>query len=234
MSKLVITEDLISTLINETAPLVSQATGWELDIASLQSRVLPKDQGYEAIVEGKLRLLGLQVSPGRDLVTRTAEYLVESNVLAAYEPLANELMVIRENVDDSNLDGLRLVLAHELTHRGQHVNHPELFERVNRILVSMLKGAEAGTIDLQRTLKYFEEVKPLMTLIESHASYIQGVIGRQHYPDAQIEQHFTLPVLLFRVLGFGKTAQYTEGLPQVSAAMQQGTIDRLFRGEAGL
>ena len=33
-----------------------------------------------------------------------------------------------------------------------------------------------------------------------------------------IERHFTLPVLLFRVLGFGKTAQYTDGLPQVTEA----------------
>lgn len=234
MSKLTITEELITSLIGETAPLVSQATGWGLDIPSMKSRVLPKDQGYEAIVEDKLRLLGLQVSPGRDLITRTAEYLVESNVLAAYEPLANELMVIRENVDDSNPDGLRLVLAHELTHRGQHVNHPELFERVNRILVTMLRGAESAAMDLQQTLKYFEEVKPLMTLIESHASYIQGIIHQKHYPNAQIEQHFTLPVLIFRVLGFGKTSQYTEGLPQVTRAMQQGSIDRLFRGEAGV
>jgi hypothetical protein len=30
------------------------------------------------------------------------------------------------------------------------------------------------------------------------------------------------------VLGYGKVAQYTEGLPQVTTAMQQGSIDRLF------
>jgi hypothetical protein len=232
MTRLVIDDNLITSLISEVAPLVSQVTGWNLDIPSLRSRVLPREQGYEEIVEGKLRLLGLQVSPKRDLITRTVEYLVESNVLAAYEPLANELMVVRENVDDSNLDGLKLILAHELTHRGQHVNHPSLFERVNQLLTSAIKGMEAGEVDLQKTRAYFEEVKPLMTLIESHASYIQGTLGKKYYPQAQIEHHFTLPVLIFRVLGYGKAAQYTGGVPQVAAAMKQGNIDGLFQGGA--
>ena len=234
MPKLTIDDRLVSSLNNETAPLVSRVTGWELNIPSLHSRVLPRDQGFEAIVEGKLRLLGLPVSPQRDLITRTAESLIESNTLAAYEPLANELMVIRENVDDSNLDGLRLVLAHELTHRGQHVNHPELFERVNRLLLSVIQGMGSSQVDFQQIRAYFEQVKPLMTLIESHASYVQGLMKQQFYPLAQIEKHFTLPVLLFRVLGFGKTAQYTDGLPKVSAAMQKGQIDTLFRGQAGV
>ena len=233
MAKLILEDTLISALVNEVAPLVTSITGWDLHMTSLRSRVLPKDQGYEQIVEGKLRGLGLPVSPERDIVTRTVEYLVENNVLAAYEPLTNELMVLRENVDDSNLDGLKLILGHELTHRGQHMTHPELFERVNRILVDVIKGMETGQVDLQKLQGYFEEVRPLMTLIESHASYVQSVLCQRYFPDAQIERHFTLPVLLFRVLGFGKIAQYTEDLPQVATAMQQGSVDRLFREQVG-
>lgn len=234
MPKLTIADNLVTILITEVAPIVSRVTGWDLDLPSLHNRVLPKNQGFEAIVEGKLRLLGLPVSPQRDLITRTAESLIENNTLAAYEPLANELMVIRENVDDSNLDGLRLVLAHELTHRGQHVNHPELFERVNKLLLSVIKGMDSDQVDFQQIRLYFEQVKPLMTLIESHASYVQGLMKQQYYPLAQIEKQFSLPVLLFRVLGFGKTSQYTAGLPQVTSAMQKGRIDSLFRSRAGV
>ena len=106
MAKLILEDNSISALVSEIAPLVSSITGWDLHPSSLRTRVLPKDQGYEEIVEGKLRGLGLPISPERDIVTRTVEYLVENNVLAAYEPLTNELMVLRENVDDSNLDGL--------------------------------------------------------------------------------------------------------------------------------
>jgi len=232
MTKLIIEDILISTLVNEVAPLVSSITGWDLHVTTLHTRVLPKDQGYEEIVEAKLTALGLTYDLGRDIVTSTVEYLVENNVQAAYEPLTNELMVLRENVDDSNLDGLKLILGHELTHRGQHMTHPELFEHVNRILADVIKGMESGQVDFQKMLGYYGQVRPLMTLIESHASYVQAVLCQRYFPNAQMERHFTLPVLLFRVLGFGKVAQYTEGLPQVTAAMQQGNIDRLFREHA--
>ena len=233
MSKLTIDDRLINSLVNQVSSLVGTITGWDLQIPTLRCRVLPKDQGYEEIVQGKLRLLGLPVSPQRDIVDRTVEFLVENNVLAVYEPLSNELMVVRENVDDSNLDGLKLVLAHELTHRAQHVHHPALFERVNSILVSVFKGMESGQFDFQKLLGYSEEVKPLMTLIESHASYVQGVLKQMHYPGAHIETRFTLPVILFRIIGVGKTSQYTEGLPQVVAAMQRGGVDGLFRSVGG-
>jgi len=233
MAKLTIDDHLISIMINEVAPLVSSVTGWDLHIPSLRKRILPKDQGYEEIVQGKFRLLGLPVSQKRDMVDRAVEYLVENNVLAAYEPLSNELMLVRENMDDSNLDGLKLVLAHELTHRGQHIHHPKLFERVNRILVSAIQGMESGQADIQKMMVYFEEVKPLMTLIESHASYIQGALKQMYFPRAYVETRFTLPVILFRIIGFGKTSQYTEGLAQVAAAMQCGSADGLFSSVAG-
>jgi len=234
MPKLVIDEQLVASLVKETAPLVSQLTGWNLGIPALQVHVLPRDQGFEAIVEQKFHLLGLSGNPHRDLITRAAESLVENNTLAAYEPLANQLMVIRENVDDSNMDGLRLVIGHELTHRGQHVNHPLLFERINKLLVSVITGMETGRVGLLQVQTYFEQVRPLMTLVESHASYVQGQLKERYYPQAKIEERLTLPVLLFRLLGFGKTAQYSDGLPQVTEAMRVGRIDLLFRGQAGV
>ena len=232
MAKLILEDNSISTLVNEVAPLVTSITGWDLRLATLRTRVLPKDQGYEEIVEAKLSTLGMKNNLERDIATRTVEYLVENNVLASYEPLTNELMVLRENVDDSNLDGLKLILGHELTHRGQHIAHPELFERLNHILVDVIKAAETGQIDLQNLKGYYEAARPLMTLIESHASYVQAALCQRYFPHAQIERHFTLPVLLFRVLGFGKVSQYTEGLPQVAEAMQQGNVDHLFRERA--
>jgi hypothetical protein len=229
MPKLNLDDNSITALVSEVAPLVSAVTGWDLQLASLRCRVLPKDQGYEEIVENKMLALGLPFSLERDIVTRTVEYLVENNFLAAYEALTNELLVVRENVDDSNLDGLKLVLGHELTHRGQHIAHPELFARLNRILADMIKGLETGQADLHKLLGYYQQVQPLMTLIESHASYVQGVLCQRYFPQAQIEHHTSLPALLFRVLGYGKVAQYTEGLPQVAAAVNQGTLDGLFR-----
>jgi hypothetical protein len=61
MTKLTIDDNLISSLVSEVAPLVSSITGWDLHITTLHSRVLPKDQGYEEIVEGKLRLVDIDL-----------------------------------------------------------------------------------------------------------------------------------------------------------------------------
>lgn len=233
MSRLTLDDTSVSALVSEVAPLVSAITGWRLDLPSLVCRVLPRQRGYEEIVEARLERLGLPAAPQRDLVTSAVEVLVESNVLAAYEPLTGTLLVVRENVDDSNLDGLRLILGHELTHRGQHIQHPALFERVNRVLVDMIQAMAGGEVDPGRVRLFFDEVQPIMTLIESHASYVQQELHRRHFPAAQIERQNSLPAVLFRVLGFGKTAQYTQGLPQVTAAVEQGGIDRLFRESAG-
>ena len=232
MVKLTIDDVLISSLVSEVGPLVSSITGWDLQLAGLKTVVVPKEQGYEAIVEGRLSALGIPVRAERDIIDRTVEYLVENNVLAAYEPLTGELVVVRENVDDSNREGLMLVLAHELVHRGQHIHHPQIFEHVNRILLAVFNEMNTGQADISRMMAYFEEVKPLMTLIESHASYVQGVLLQMYFPQARIETRFTLPVILFRIIGFGKTAQYTESLPQVADAVEQGSIDRLFEDVA--
>ena len=56
------------------------------------------------------------------------------------------------------------------------------------------------------------------------ASYVLGMLKQMHYPGAHIETRFTLPVILFKIIGFGKTSQYTEGIPQVVAAMRGGSL----------
>ena len=48
------------------------------------------------------------------------------------------------------------------------------------------------------------------------------------YPNAVIESHFSLPVLLMRVLGRAKRSQYKDGVPMVAAAMAQGDVDGLY------
>jgi hypothetical protein len=154
--------------------------------------------------------------------------MVEQNTLAAYIPGAAEILVIRENVDDSNLDGLKLVLVHELVHRGQHVNRPELFERVDALLRESYNILHSSTPDLQAQQQVFRQVQPLMTLMESHASYVHGLLRPLHFPHAQVESHFNLATVLMRLVGGQKLAQYTDGLPQVARATRQGNIEALY------
>jgi len=192
---------------------------------------LPRNRGYEEIVLGRLRGIGLRLGDdgSRSIAERLVEYCVEDSVLAAYEPSTQEVMVVRENVDDSNLDGLKLVLAHELVHRGQHVNHPHLFTRVDDIARELFAYLSQGDASLQGLLRRIDEIRPIMTLIESHANYVQAVLAQTHFPGARIESHFSLATLLLRVFGRPKTAQYTEAIPTVAAATTAGDIDSLYR-----
>ena len=224
-----VTDRLIRELITQVAPMVEEATGWGLDISSLRSRALPRDQGYEEILLGRIRGAGVQIGDNgsRGMLERLTEYIVESNVLAAYEPSRQEILVIRENVDDSNLDGLRLVIAHELVHRAQHVNHGELFDRVDRGIrqVFELIMQPGGFI---RAFENMKEMQPVMTLLESHAHYVQEVLRDTRFPNARVESHFDLPALLLRLLGKGKIAQYREGIPAVAEAVARGTMESLY------
>ena len=232
MARLKVTDRLIERLVGEVAPLVEEVTGWDLAIGGLRPRVLPKDMGYEEICLGRLRGAGIAIErfEPRGLLRRLIEYVIEANVLGAYEPSTEELLVVRENVDDSNLDGLRVVVSHELVHRGQHVNHPNVFERVDAMLRSLFDAIASGPMDLAELRRRIDEVRPLMTVVESHAVYVQEQLRCTHFADAVIESHFNLPTLLFRLFGGAKIRQYTDGVPQIADAVSRGGVDALYTG----
>lgn len=231
MTKLILNDKLITSLITEVAPRVVSLTGWDLDLPSLRCRILPRNRGYEEALLGRLSQLGIEnwgeMLPG--IVERLVEYMIEANYLAAYMHGSGEILVIRENVDDSNLDGLKLILGHELVHRGQHRTHPELFQRIDDYTVQVFSEIQKQPADFQQVQLAFEQIQPIMTVLESHASYIQALLNQKYYPDAQIETPFNLAILLMRLVGAPKLAQYTDGLPQIESAYQTGEVDRLYR-----
>ena len=230
VTRLDVTDELVGRLIGEVTPLVEAATGWAIAAEGVRPRVLPKDMGYEAICLGRLRGAGIDVErlAPTGLMRRLLEYVIEGNALGAYEPSSEELLVVRENVDDSNLDGLRLVVSHELVHRGQHVRHPRLFARVDQMLRDLFAVLESEEAEAADILRFLEEIRPVMTLIESHAMVVQERIRRERFPDAVIESHFSLAGLLLRLFAGAKVRQYTEGAPAIAAALSRGEIDGLY------
>ncbi|MGD2175041.1 MAG: hypothetical protein PVJ27_06525 [Candidatus Brocadiaceae bacterium] len=230
MAKLDVSEGLIEELAAEAAPLVAELTGWELGLRTLVCRVLPKDRGYEEVVLGRIRGAGVSLDGEHEkgLLERLLEYVVEGNCLAAYEPGTEQLLVVRENVDESNLAGLELIVAHELVHRGQHVNHGYLIERINRAVRAAFACLEEPEPRFREACARVAEVTPVMTLLESHAAYVQEALRRSHLPDARIESHFSLPALLLRVFGGAKLSQYREALPAVARATREGSLDALY------
>ena len=228
--RLVVTEQLIREVVHEVAPVVSEATGWPLEIRALGRRVLPRDRGYEEVLLARIKGAGIDLgdAPKRGLLERLLEYVVEGTVLAAYEPSTSELLVVRENVDDSNLDGLRLVVAHELVHRGQHVNHGELFAQVDAAVRAAFEGFLPGGGGIRQAIEHLRSIQQIMSLLESHALYVQEQLRQTHLPGAIIESHFDLPGLLLRVFGKAKLAQYAAAVPEVAAASVRGEVESLY------
>jgi len=230
MTRIDVTVPLVRRLAEEVGPLVRKLTGWRLDLPGLEIRVLPQDRGYEEVVLRRLKGAGLSVDEDepRGLFERIVEYVVERSVAAAYEPSTGGLMVIRENVDESNLDGLRLVVAHELVHRGQHLQHPELFERVDSVVRRTFDYMSDGGSDLDVILGNATEIQSIMTVLESHAVYVQEVLRETRYPNAMIESHFSLAAVLLRFFAGAKAAQYRDGVPQVAEATRNGRVDQMY------
>ena len=136
-----------------------------------------------------------------------------------------------KTVDDSNLNGLRVILGHELVHRAQHVSHPQIFTRLENLMRRILQEIfTAETVpDLASIRDTLMQIKSIMTLIESHASVIQYTLVRNSYPDAHVESHWNLPSLLLRLVGARKLSQYEDGIPMVMQAMKRGAIDDLYK-----
>jgi len=232
---LTITDTLLHDIIAEVGPLVEGITGWELGLEALGCRIIPKQQAFEEVLLGRLQGMGLapEALGQSGLATRLLEFLIEGNVQAAYDPGRGELLVIRENVDDSNPDGLRVIVAHELVHRGQHLHHVELFTRVDEMMGNFLTRVLERGIGIRDTMRVVNEIQPLMTLLESHAFYVQESLRASRFPAARIESHFSLPTLLFRLFGARKLAQYTDGFSAVAAASERGEVDTLYTEIAG-
>jgi hypothetical protein len=228
--KLHLSDELVTAMLYQIAPQVTQLTGWDLGLDTLKCRVVPKDQGYEAILLTRLEGMGIHgwLDMVPDLFERMLEFLIEQNTLAAYLPEKSEILVIRENVDDSNMDGLRLLLAHELVHRGQHIVHGHLFSRLEELLHQAYVQIQSSDMDFRQTMQIMDEIQPIMTLLESHAAYVQGILQRTCFPNAHIESQFNLATLLMRLIGARKIAQYSDELPQINAAVASVKVNSLY------
>ena len=225
-----LTDPLVNEIVHQVAPKVTQLTGWDLSLDTLNCRALPKDLGYEELLVTRLNEIALQdcLDLLPDMFERMLEFLIEQNTLAAYLPETGEILVLRENVDDSNLDGLRLVLAHELVHRGQHIAHGHLYRRLQQLLQLAFTELQSADPNFSQILRTIDEINPIMTLLESHAAYIQSILKQACFPNAIIESHFNLATLLMSLVGAQKLAQYTDGLPQIKAATASGNVGALY------
>lgn len=224
-----ITDMLVSGLVAEVAPLVENLTGWTLELESMNSRVINRKNGYEEIVVNRLRGAGIEIdeNEGKSFVEYIIGYIVENNVLGVYQPAQEELLIIRENMSCGNLDALKLVVAHELVHRGQHVHHPELIRQVDKAIRETFQ-ALSGHAGVRAVRAKIAELQPLMTLMESHAYYVQELLGTSHFYRAMVKSRSGLATLALRIFGGVKLSQYKGDVSAVKEAMAADKIDSLY------
>jgi len=230
MKKLNITSDLIQNIVKEITPLVENLTQWQLNINTLRILILPKDQGYEEVILGRLQGAGIHIDKNhpRSIIEKLLEHVLEANILGAYQPGTQEIIIIRENVDESNPEGLKLIIGHELVHRGQHLYFKHLFDQVDERIKNTFDYINSGTVPLKKITQEMEKIRPIMSLIESHAYYIQNILKQNYFPKAKIESHFNVATVLMSIFGKAKSSQYTEKIPEVNNAFNNGNMDSLY------
>jgi hypothetical protein len=225
-----VSESLIRRLVDGVVPLVSHLTGWNLRTGDLGTRVLGKNGCNEEIIRRRLNSAGIDLPPKQsgDFQEVLMSRLLEENILAAYDHGGQEIIVVRENVEAGDIDGLRLVLAHELVHRGQHVQHRKVFGLADSLLreAVSITGPEGAATDLARGR--LNRLDAIMTLLESHARYVEREVNRLYLPRATVPSHFDMLAFLFQVLNPRKSRQYSDGLPEVANAVQSGKVDSLY------
>lgn len=230
MAYLDVSEDLVRRLVAGVAPLVSHLTGWNLRTGDLGARVLERAGCNEEILGRRLKSAGIIPIPRQagDFYELLMDRLLEENILAAYDHGGQEIVVVRENVEGSDLDGLRLVLAHELVHRGQHVQHRNIFVLADALLREAVSEAGPDPDTAAAPPGQPSRLDAIMTLLESHARYVEQEVNRLYLPRAKVQSHFNMLAFLFQALNPRKSRQYSDGLPEVANAVRAGTVDSLY------
>ena len=231
MANLDVSESLVHRLVADVSPLVTHLTGWNLRAGGLGERVLSRDGCNEEIVRRRLRSAGIAALPHQagGFYELLMSRLLEENILAAYDHGGQEILVVRENVEQGDLDGLRIVLAHELVHRGQHVQHGALFALADSLLREVYSEAGEDGGRAQTARARLDRIGRIMTLLESHAHHLEQEIKRLYLPRATVQARFDMTAFLFQVLDPQKARQYSDGLPAVAEAIRSGTVDSLYQ-----
>jgi hypothetical protein len=215
-------------IIEEVAPHVERLTGWDVLSGQLGLLIIPKERAFEEIALGRLERIGVPVSSlpaATNVVERVMSYVLRSAILAAYDPTLDSIFIVRDNVDEANLDGLKVILGHELVHRGQAKRYPAHLAFVDATVREMMMRPK-GLLDLwQKT----NDVNRIMTLIEGHATWVHEQLQRI-YPNARIRRHhFSILTALLRIVAAAKVHQYTAGKRLVAQAGDPASIEELYR-----
>lgn len=187
--RLKISNELVTHCLCEMSPLVEQLTGWtglatnaKITVTSEADRILAR----------QFTELGLQRYP---LIGRLVSRTLYATSYAFYDPLSGEIVVNETLTAHCSLDGLKIILGHELVHEGQFRHSRGLIDEYRRAchnLVDFCLTSETESIsDLAATIQE-SPAYGIMARLEGYAYYIQKDFLEKYYNCALIIPHVSL------------------------------------------
>jgi hypothetical protein len=229
MRRLPITPDLLWVQVHRVAPEVELLTGWPLRLNSLQVFVVSRRDAAEFAFAEMLRSARLPPSTVRaDEPLGWLRRAARGRAIGAfYEHGRNAICAVSDNVDESNNDGLALILAHELAHRAQHLQYQRIHAKVQAATRRLYRLAGKPSTTEEEWRAVTDEITPIMTVMESHATYVTELARRTRLPLGRTEPVPWLARRLDELLDRDKCAQYRE-TRLIARAVGMGELGDLF------
>ncbi len=180
-------DDIVRHCLTEVAPRVQRLTRWPGLLDDLQVRVSEDLGDY-------LDTLFERYDAKPDALTaRLVHGVLKRRVLALYDPLLDAIFVNTRTSRHCNLDGLKVILGHELVHVGQFRKSPRLraqYETRTREMMELEVGDQSPAELLESLRK--SDLHRHMEDIEGYAHYIQTDFLEKHYNCSMIVHHVSL------------------------------------------
>lgn len=171
-----VTEELLADAVSEMAGRVGQLTGWT-DLARDLRVELVDDMDRRIVDDTARRFEGGVEDPVRRGILAASQ---RNRAAGLYNPTEHRIFVHRGWVQAQGVDGLRMLLGHELVHVGQFRNHPQLVDswlemgRRHWEAIPLIWAAQDGHGEhLPAVIQQLRDQFPITANIEGYALYIE-------------------------------------------------------------
>jgi hypothetical protein len=216
-----LTERGLRETLYDLAPAVALLTGRLFDPSSVEVRLLTRE-GLEARLRADAqRRTGLPLGTLKIIENGTSEAyrargkelarLLNGRLIACYSEVDACYYVLAENLRGANQAAVREALLHESVHAVQHQTFPEIFaELANLQRLCFVELARHGEHS-PHLAELEDALNAVLTLIESHAAYVQELAHEAMFPEAKLPEIALDDALLGNEDLLKKYAQYERG-----------------------
>lgn len=195
--RLDVDRELVYACLQEVAPKVERLTGWRGLLEDLEIAVT---NNYRKSV---FRLVG-ELGVATSFWDRTALRLLFKMFMAQYEPLSQVLVVHQRPCARCNLDGLKVILGHELVHVGQFKHSPTIVRQYRESLQWLRRTMEDTKLTFREMVENLDYSlhQDFMSQIEGYATYIQRYLERYYNCAEIVPPRTLLPRTVLRLISF--------------------------------